>query len=509
MDGNHRVLVVGGGLSGLATATFLAHYGAPCLLIERRTTTPRTSRNERLSARAMELLDGLGLREAVSETGFHPDALGDMLRTDTLAGEELGRTSQPWVPVPPEISPFQPVCCNHTWLRDLLRQRAVECGVEIWLGAELTRLWQDTEGIVATVRRAGELIEARAAYVVGADGPHSTVRGRAGIETEGPGTIAHQYGVRFRADLSGAIRGRHFAGAHLDRVGGILLAETEPDMWSLIRPVAPGHGPDLAELIRTAAGLPELEVTVEDTFTLPITLLNADRYTQDNVALIGDAACSMPPTPGMHASTVLPDAQNLAWKLALILAGAAGPALLGTYDTERRPLGQIALTDAIARVGMISPAEDLPDRITQEFGAVYRSTAVMPAEEAPGDFAHPLVSAGLPGTRAPHLETRAGSILDLFGRTFVCLTDSDSQRWASAAEEAAARLGVPLTAPRLDTDLPQAARSWAKAYGVTTGGAALIRPDGVVAWRAPAMGSSPEREIEHVLRRILSRGDQS
>ncbi|TDD13377.1 FAD-dependent monooxygenase [Nonomuraea diastatica] len=431
------------------------------------------------------------------------------MHVDTLVGAELGRIPQPWVPVPAEISPFQPVCCNHTWMRDLLRRRAAEQGVEMWLGAELTGLRQDAEGIVATVRRAGGLVEARAAYVVGADGPDSIVRGWAGIETAGPGTVAHQYGVLFRADLGGAIRGRHFAGAHIDRVGGTLLAETETDTWLLIRSVVPDHGADLAELIRAAAGLPKRAVTIEDTFTLPITLLTADRYTQDNVALVGDAACSMPPTPGMHAATILPDAQNLAWKLALILTGAAGSALLGTYDTERRPLAQVALTDAIARVGMIPPAEDLPDRITQEFGAVYRSAAVVSGEEPSADFAHPFLSAGRPGTRAPHLETGTGSILDLFGRTFVCLAGPGSPRWASAADEAAARLGIPLTARRVGADLPLTAASWEKAYGVTSGGAVLIRPDGVVAWRAPAAASSPEREIEQVLRQILSRGEQS
>ncbi|WP_198654076.1 FAD-dependent oxidoreductase, partial [Nocardia aurea] len=147
MDDNRRLLVAGGGLSGLATAAFLAHYGAPCLLVERRTEAPRTSRNERLSVRAVELLDNLGLREAVSEAGFHPDELGDMLRVDTLAGSEIGRTPQPWVEVPARISPFQPVCCNHSRLRDLVRRRATELGVEMWTGAELTGLRQAGEGI--------------------------------------------------------------------------------------------------------------------------------------------------------------------------------------------------------------------------------------------------------------------------------------------------------------------------------------------------------------------------
>ncbi|WP_113704636.1 FAD-dependent monooxygenase [Nonomuraea lactucae] len=92
MNDSRRVLVAGGGLSGLATAAFLATTAPPCLLVERRTEAPRTSRNERLSVRAVELLDSLGLREAVSEAGFHPAELGDMLRVDTATP----RTGSRW-----------------------------------------------------------------------------------------------------------------------------------------------------------------------------------------------------------------------------------------------------------------------------------------------------------------------------------------------------------------------------------------------------------------------------
>ncbi|MEW9556233.1 FAD-dependent monooxygenase [Nonomuraea sp. NPDC050783] len=482
MDRSVRVLVVGGGLSGLAAATLLGHHGVPCLIVERRTQLPPTSRNERLGVRAMELLRVLGLEERVRAAGFHPDELGDMLRADTLAGAELGRVPQPWVAVPPQLSPLQPVCCNHAWLRELLRERARELGAEIWTGSELIDLREEGDGLVADVRGPEGDTSVRASYVVGADGPYSLVRERAQIEAEGPGTIAHLYGVAFRADLGEAIRGRHFAGVQLDGVGGTLLKESERDSWVLLRPRpaddSPDEGEDLVELVRSASGLPDLKVEIGGTFSLPITLLTAERFTRGRVALIGDAACSLPPTPGMHGGNVLQDAQNLAWKLALTLKGTAGSGLLDSYDAERRPLANLALTDALTRIGVIPPSEDLPDRLTLEFGAVYRSSAVI--SEGEQTFVDPLESAGLPGTRVPCLGP------ELFGRDFVCLAGPG---WTST--------GLPLIALE---------PSWAEALGVSGTGAVLVRPDGIIAWRART--ASPEHDIETVLNQILNRGDQ-
>ncbi|MFD1539814.1 FAD-dependent monooxygenase [Nonomuraea guangzhouensis] len=483
MDRSARVLVAGGGFSGLAAATLLGHYGVPCLIIERRTQLPPTSRNERLSVPAVELLRILDLEEPVRAAGFHPDELGDMLQADTLAGPELGRVPQPWVAVPPRLSPLEPVCCNHAWLRELLRERALELGAEIWTGSELTDLRkEEADGLVADVRRPEGETSVRVSYVIGADGPHSLVRERALIEAEGPGTIAQLHGVAFRADLGEAIRGRHFVGVQLDGVGGTLLKESGPDSWALLRPRpaddSPGEGEDLVALARAAAGLPDLKVEIDGTFSLPITLLTAERFTRGRVALIGDAACSLPPTPGMHGGNVLQDAQNLAWKLALILSGTAGPRLLDSYDAERRPLAGLTLTDALARISVTPPSEDLPDRLTLEFGAVYRSSAVV--SEGDQTFVDPLESAGLPGTRVPYLGA------DLFGRDFVCLAGPG---WASA--------DVPLTALK---------PSWAVTLGVSASGAVLVRPDGVIAWRART--ASPEHDLEAVLSHILNRGDQ-
>lgn len=246
MDDSTPVLVVGGGLGGLAMAAFLAGHGVECLLIERRAQVAggrargTSSRNHRLNVRTMELLRSHELERAVREAGFHPDQIGDTLAFDVLAGGELARYAQPWVAVPPEISPVEPVCCEHLALLRALRERAVSLGGRVQSGTELAALECDADGVTATVRRVGTGAPAvaqavRAAFVVGADGPASLVRELARIETEGPGTVARQSGVIFRADLDEVLGGRCFGAAQIENVNGILLKEPDPGTWTLVR----------------------------------------------------------------------------------------------------------------------------------------------------------------------------------------------------------------------------------------------------------------------------------
>ena len=71
----------------------------------------------------------------------------------------------------------------------------------------------------------------------------------------------------------------------------------------------------------------------------------AERYRQGRVFIAGDAAHIHPPTGGQGMNTGIQDAYNLAWKLALVVQGAAPEALLDSYEAERRPVG----ADVVAR----------------------------------------------------------------------------------------------------------------------------------------------------------------
>ena len=118
---------------------------------------------------------------------------------------------------------------------------------------------------------------------------------------------------------------------------------------------------------------------------------------------------------------------------------------------------------------------------------------------------HLHVSRGRPGTRAPHmLLERNGKCLctcDLFGEHFVLLAGADGAAWRDAALQVANRLGIRLVARRIGAggDLVDVDRRWPSAYGVSSSGAVLVRPDGLVGWRAETSAEYPEQALEAVL----------
>ncbi|MGZ4140076.1 MAG: aromatic-ring hydroxylase C-terminal domain-containing protein, partial [Actinomycetota bacterium] len=95
--------------------------------------------------------------------------------------------------------------------------------------------------------------------------------------------------------------------------------------------------------------------------------------------------------------------------------------------------------------------------------------------------------AGRPGHRAPHVWLEEGrSTLDLFGHTFVALTDSPGKRAMESAADGARATGIPLVVHVID------AATWHELYGVERGGGVLVRPDGYVAWRSSGPPKSDE-----------------
>ena len=181
----------------------------------------------------------------------------------------------------------------------------------------------------------------------------------------------------------------------------------------------------------------------------------ADRYRDGRVFLAGDAAHVVPPNGGFGGNTGLQDAHNLAWKLALILAGVAGPGLLDTYDAERRPVGELTVEQAYTRYvtpgGPLSGDRDDPaargrlldgDRIPLQLprgraraGRRTRRTSIPARRRA------------RPGSRAPHVFLdRDGarlSTLDLFGGKFVLLAGPQGAAWRDAALAAAGESAWP------------------------------------------------------------------
>jgi 2-polyprenyl-6-methoxyphenol hydroxylase-like FAD-dependent oxidoreductase len=541
------VLIVGGSLVGLSAALFLRWHGVDALAVERHAGTAIRARSGHLQLRTLELLRSVGLEEAVRRKGEEQyDPNGGINNVESLAGREIANYFPDLNTGVAEFSPTVRLFIDQDRLEPILRARAEELGAQLRYGTECTELVQDADGVTAILTDvARNRSTVRAQYVIAADGNRSPVRERLGIGMHGPGMLSNSITIYFRSktDLEPLLRDRN-QGVHyvtnpllrgffrLNRSGnaGFLAVNLIGD---IARPEIVAAYPDApwanvaegiteqraTELLRGAIGVPGIPVVIDHIATWQAVAEGADRYESGRVFLAGDAAHVVPPNGGYGGNTGIQDAHNLAWKLALVLARTADPALLHTYDTERRSVGDLTVEQAYARyvtrVAQYLAAPDvkpLVDDFSMEIGYCYNSAAVIvgPDDSAPL-HEHPAASHGRPGSRAPHVVLdRAGSplsTLDLLGRNFVLLAGSAGAAWCTAALDAGRQLGVTLDAWQVGgDDLHDAGDQFPSAYGISPAGAVLVRPDGFVGWRAADAADASPSVLADVLRTLLCRG---
>jgi 2-polyprenyl-6-methoxyphenol hydroxylase-like FAD-dependent oxidoreductase len=520
------VLIVGGSVVGLATALFLAWQGLPSVLVERHRGTSIHPRAMGLSPRSMELLRTVGLEDEVRRADPIRVENSGILRVDTLAGEELG-----WVPTPTpddisEISPAPWAFSAQDRVEPVLRQRAEELGADLRFGVELVSFEPGPDAVTALVRNreSGDERTIRARWLVAADGSRSPIRRRLGIPMRGPGTLANAMSILFHADLSAALRGRHFAVCYIEspEAQGVLAAY-DNDRWALGVGYTPQAGQSANDftpercrhLVRKALGTSDLDPEILAILPWELAADVATRFQVGPVLLAGDSAHVNPPAGAFGANTGIQDAHNLAWKLVAVAGGTAGAGLLDSYDVERRPVAAATVDQALMRQAFRGDgAADPPglvDDLAVMLGYSYHSDAVLAeAGQVTPLFQHPRQWTGEPGSRAPHVvlerDGRRLSSLDLYGRRFVLLTDAAGGDWCRAAERVSAQLGIELDLHRVGVELTDVGRRWHDVHGLGSGGAVLVRPDGFVATRSHPAAPDAASVLEHALTRLLGRG---
>jgi 2-polyprenyl-6-methoxyphenol hydroxylase-like FAD-dependent oxidoreductase len=540
------VLIVGGSLVGLSAALFLRQHGVGVLAVERHAGTAVRARAGHFHLRTMEILRAAGLEDAVRRTSreqYPPD--GGINNVESLAGREIANYFPNLNAGVDEFSPTVRLFINQDALEPIIRARAEELGARLRYGTECTALEQDADGVTAVLRdlASGAESTVRARYVVAADGNRSPVRDALGIGMTGHGQLSHSITIYFRALTGlGPLLSERNQGVHyvtnpllrgffrLDRSGnaGFLVVNLAGD---ISRPEIVAAYPDAPwarvadgiteqralELLRAAIGVPGIPVEIDDIATWRAEANCADRFRDGRVFLAGDAAHVVPPNGGYGGNTGVQDAHNLAWKLALTLAGVAGPGLLHSYDDERRPVGELtveqAFTRYVTRVAPYLATEDtqpLVDDFSMEIGYRYNSPAIVLEPGQHPRHEHPRDAKGRPGSRAPHVfldrdGTRV-STLDLFGGNFVLLAGPDGRAWRDAAAAAAGRLGVALDAYVAGDDfLDDPHGAFPDAYGISPSGAVLVRPDGFTGWRAAGARAEPEQALRSALESLLCR----
>ena len=524
----------------------LGRRGISVIVLEEKATPARFPAANATQARTMEHFRRLGFAEKVRSKGLPDDFPTDIAYFTRYTQYELARFSLPSARAAREIvktltgswsAAELPHRVSQIFVEDVLREEAQALPtVSIRPGWRMVSIRDDGAGVTVEAESIAVSDKAtlRAAYALGADGGSSPTRKSLGIGYAGEASAVRDFvggrmfAIHFRAptlyDAMPHKRAWMYWAVNRDR-RGIMPSVNGRDEFTFHTQLRPGEqadrisDADAKAMFETAFGAPlEIEIIARSTWNAGYTLV-AEQFQRGRILLGGDAVHLFTPTGGLGYNTAVEDAVNLGWKLAAVLRGWGGPALLDSYQAERQALAR--RNTAYARgfadsVGLFvappeleddSPAGAAARQRTGEhfnyharfefnipgitFGGRYDGSPILVPDGTapPPDKPNEYIPTACPGGRAPHLWLGDGrSLYDTLGFEFTLLRLGAKPADAAPFAAAAQARGIPLAVVDLATDEAR------DRYGADL---ALIRPDQIVAWR----GNSPGNAVA-VLRRV-------
>ncbi|MEP0707657.1 MAG: FAD-dependent monooxygenase [Parvibaculum sp.] len=547
------VLVVGAGPVGCLAALLLARQGIASHLVDRRPRPSSAPKAHAVNPRTLEICESAGVSAtALRRAGASANDAGFVRFMGTLAGPEFGAlpyerqddAALAHTPFPLTNIP-QP-----KFEAALFRAIESEPLVSFERGVACTALEERGDGVVATLARMGEdeTVDVECSYVVAADGAGSRLREALGIAMEGPDALQHYIMIHFEADLRALTAARPGVLYFLfdPATSGVLIAYDRAKTWVLMHPCDPAA--DAPESFDEAKCRPLVEAAIADAAPFAIRNISpwamsaqiAERYRKGRVFLAGDAAHRFPPTGGLGLNTGAVDAQNLAWKLAAVLKGEAGEALLDTYEAERRPVAVANSEQSLMNAS----------KLFELFGVLYGPDPARVMDHYKALAADPAASAGLPAAieaQRPHFDSfnlqlgyRYASAALAGAPPLIPASGIDisryepswevgahlPHRWVSRGGERVSLLSLRDPA-RFSLLAGPAASAWRKAAdgfalhaispgrdftdeddwsaltGLPADGALLVRPDGHIACRFDEAEDAP-RQLARVMGSLLS-----
>lgn len=347
-DREVEVLISGCGPVGALTANLLGRLGVRTLVLERDVSPHGEPRAFSCDDEALRIYQAAGLldvlRGDLRQNQFveYVDGNGSRFAEVHTGEVDFGFGHTPlWFFHQPLLEGA---------LRNGLKR--FEC-VELRTGVGVEALTQDSQGVTVRCRElaTGREFSVRSSFLLACDGSRSTVRKALGI-----GMTGRSYGEPWLA-ISGTVEGEvpeicRFV-CDPKRPGFVALGGAKQIRWEFM--MLPGetreqleHPDMIAKLISPYVDPKRVTLNRAQVYTFHS--LNAERWRQGNVFLLGDAAHTMPPFMGQGLVSGLRDAHNLVWKLKRVLQGQASDALLDSYEQERRPHVQ-AVQQLCERVG--------------------------------------------------------------------------------------------------------------------------------------------------------------
>lgn len=341
------VMVVGAGPTGLALACGLLAAGVDVTVVDAADAPAVTSRALGLQPRGVEVLDRLGALGDLPRHGIPVSRVVVHLDGRQLAELRIGGRTRLGGPAA--------LLMSQADIERALRDRLTALGGRVEWGRRVVRVRSGPDGVDVGFDEAGTV---HVGWVVGADGAHSAVRKSTGIGFPGVPLVEGFLLADVHADLD---LPRDAVWSWL-RPAGPFAAFPLPgaDLWRLMAPASDGHpaAPSSEDIVaelgsRLAAESGGTIRSVEWTSSFRIQRRLADTYRLGRVLLAGDAAHIHSPLGGQGMNTGIGDAENLAWKLALVATGRADARLLDTYQAERRPVAAEVLATTSSLTGMV------------------------------------------------------------------------------------------------------------------------------------------------------------
>jgi 2,4-dichlorophenol 6-monooxygenase len=578
VDTETDVLVVGAGPAGLSAAALLAQHRVDAITVTKYSGTANSPRAHITNQRTLEVFRDLGIEDRVTAAATPNELMGNNVWATSFAGEEIARLKT-WGSGIERRTDYEAASPSRMWnipqhiLEPIILEAARERAADVRFSTELVHITQDEKRVQAVVRErtTGTEYTIHARYAIGADGGRSTVAEQLGFPFEGEMGLGASMNIWLEADLTKYTEHRPGTLYWMAQPGndywvgaGTWICVKPFTEWVLLCMYDPADGePDLSDeaalgRARQTIGDPDIEIRIKGVTKWQINRVVATEFSRGRVFLAGDAAHRHPPANGLGTNTSIQDAYNLAWKLALVLSGHAGPTLLDSYHAERQPVGAQVVDRAMKSVqdmlpishalgfrpgqssdeGWATLRELFSDTATGrtrraaltdavelqnyqfnahglELGQRYTSGAVVddgtsfpePARD-PELFYHPTTH---PGARLPHAWVQHGtqlvSTLDLAGHgRFSLLVGLGGEPWREAAAKVGAELDLHIAVHAVGyrCEYDDVFGHWSRLREIGDGGCLLVRPDQHLAFRAADCADNPHDTLRDALTRVLA-----
>jgi 2-polyprenyl-6-methoxyphenol hydroxylase-like FAD-dependent oxidoreductase len=471
------VLIVGSGPAGLFAACELLRHGVKPRVVERRLAPHHEARGTALQPAVLEIIDRAGLIEPFLRAGVR-------IKQVRLIGPGLHEIAA--VKFAGIGCKYEFQCSLPQWRTEaILRDHLENLGVKIEYGTEVKSIEDDPAGLQVMLDAGGRSELVTAAYALGAGGARSVTRHSMQEHLEGETYDGRYIVADLKLDLPyPPERGRVIVGP----TGFVLVSPLPDDRWLIFvnRDEADARrelptADELDALLSARAGV---DVGVHDLRWVSYFNMHnraVERLSDGRRFLLGDAGHLSSPLGGEGINAAFMDAADIAWKLALVVRGAAKPSLLNSYAIERGAADHHALAvsdeihglviDLVAKCdGGRTPV--LPPADPAESLVVLRKRSMLDVSYAGsplvGHAGAAIVEGPSPGDRFPACSGFSGTCHHLIVFGDAPRLDHLRARWGELVSI------VDGSSAHFD----------ATAAGVPNGGAVLVRPDGFIGFRA-------------------------